>query len=249
MRFEGKVALITGGGAGIGLTYARALGAEGASIVIADVDSDVGAAAAEELRADGTPAISVGCDVADEMAVEEAVGAAILGFGGVDILINNAAKHLTEYSVPPTVLPRDKWRRMLEVNVVGIVNCSAACRQTMRARGGGVIVNQLSTAGFSPTGPYGISKLAVRGLVFALATELAEDGTRVYGIAPGLVDSPAAMADLPPDLIDRLIAGQLIKRQGRMSDLVGALLFLCSDDAAFITGESLIIGGGQPLRV
>jgi len=178
------------------------------------------------------------------------VARALEQFGGVDILINNAAKHLMEYAGKPTELPRAKWRLMMDVNVIGIVNCSAACRPSMRERGGGVIINQSSIAGFDPTTPYGISKLAVRGLVVALAREFAADGIRVYGIAPGPMDSPAAMADLPPALLETFINRyQLIKRQGRMADLVGAVLFFCSPEASFITGETLMIGGGYPLRV
>jgi NAD(P)-dependent dehydrogenase (short-subunit alcohol dehydrogenase family) len=139
---------------------------------------------------------------------------------------------------------------MLDINVVGIVACSAACRDSMRDRGGGVIVNQSSISGLTATNSYGVSKLAVRGLTNALAFELASDGIRVYCIAPGIVDSPSAMANVPRERIEANInRRQLIKRQGRMQDLVGALLFFCSEDASFITGEMLVIGGGYPLRL
>jgi 3-oxoacyl-[acyl-carrier protein] reductase len=250
MRFKDKVAFITGGGRGIGETYARALAAEGAAVVLAEIDVAAAQAVADSIADSGARALAVHCDVADENSVDAAVARAVEQFGGVDILINNAAKHLMEYAGKPTELPRAKWRLMMDVNVIGIVNCSAACRPSMRERGGGVIINQSSIAGFDPTTPYGISKLAVRGLVVALAREFAADGIRVYGIAPGPMDSPAAMADLPPALLDTFINRyQLIKRQGRMADLVGAVLFFCSSEASFITGETLMIGGGYPLRV
>jgi 3-oxoacyl-[acyl-carrier protein] reductase len=250
MRFLEKVAFITGGGRGIGEVYAKALAAEGAAVALADLDVPAAERVAAEIEDLGGRAVGVRCDVADEASVSTAVADVVDRLGGVDILINNAGKHLMEYNTPITELPRDKWRLMLEVNVIGIVNCSAACRSSMRARGGGVIVNQSSISGFNVTTPYGVSKLAVRGLTTALAHELAPDHIRVYAIAPGLVDSPSAMEDLPPATIEDLInRQQLIKRQGRMKDLVGAVLFFCSEDASFITGETLIIGGGNPLRV
>ncbi len=250
MRFEGKVAFITGGGRGIGETYARALVAEGAAVVLAEIDVPAAQGVVASIASAGGRALAVACDVADQDSVDAAVARAVEHFGGVDILINNAAKHLTEYAGKPTELPRAKWRLMLDVNVIGIVNCSAACRASMRTRGGGVIVNQSSIAGFDPTTPYGISKLAVRGLVVALAKEFGPDGIRVFGIAPGPVDSPSAMADLPQSLLDEFInRHQLVKRQGRMADLVGAVLFFCSPESSFITGETLVIGGGYPLRI
>jgi 3-oxoacyl-[acyl-carrier protein] reductase len=250
MRFEGKVAFITGGGRGIGETYARALVAEGAAVVLAEIDVPAAQDVAASIVGAGGRALALACDVTDQESVETAVARAVDHFGGVDILINNAAKHLTEYAGKPTELPRAKWRLMLDVNVIGIVNCSAACRPSMRSRGGGVIVNQSSIAGFDPTTPYGISKLAVRGLVVALAKEFGPDGIRVFGIAPGPVDSPSAMADLPQSLLDEFInRHQLVKRQGRMADLVGAVLFFCSPESSFITGETLVIGGGYPLRI
>ena len=250
MRFKGKVAFITGAGRGIGETYARALVAEGAAVVLAELDLPAAQGVAASITDRGGQALAVACDVADENSVNAAVAAAVGHFGGVDILINNAAKHLMEYAGKPTELPRAKWRLMLDVNVIGIVNCSAACRGSMRSRGGGVIINQSSIAGFDPTTPYGISKLAVRGLVVALAKEFGPDGIRVFGIAPGPVDSPRAMEDLPQSLLDQFInRNQLIKRQGRMGDLVGAMLFFCSPESSFITGETIVIGGGYPLRI
>jgi 3-oxoacyl-[acyl-carrier protein] reductase len=205
MRFEGKVAFITGGGRGIGETYARALVAEGAAVVLAEIDVPAAQDVAASIVGAGGRALALACDVTDQESVEAAVGRAIEHFGGVDILINNAAKHLTEYAGKPTELPRAKWRLMLDVNVIGIVNCSAACRPSMRSRGGGVIVNQSSIAGFDPTTPYGISKLAVRGLVVALAKEFGPDGVaqcdgRPAAIAAGRIHQPPSVGQTPgPD--------------------------------------------------
>jgi NAD(P)-dependent dehydrogenase (short-subunit alcohol dehydrogenase family) len=248
-RLSGKVALITGGAYGIGRVYARALAGEGAAVAIADVDGDRTAATTSELAAAGCDAIGVHCDVADEEQVQTAVDATVDRLGGIDVLVNNAGVHLMG-PTPLVDLPRAAFRRALEVNVVGMVNCVAAVRPSMRARGGGIVVNQLSEAAFRPGGgAYAISKLAARGLVATFAKELADDGIRVYGIAPGLVDSETSMAAKTGDEVDELVARQLFKRLGRMEDLAKALLFFCSDDASFITGETLIVGGGYPLRI
>ncbi|MDP1632545.1 MAG: SDR family oxidoreductase [Caulobacter sp.] len=249
MRFEGKVAVITGGAQGMGRTFGEALVREGALVGILDIDPVAGAEAAAALREIGGQAHFATCDVADENSVDLAVADVVSALGGVDFLVNCAAKHLTYYNRPPTVLPRDDWRVLLEVNVIGIVNCAAACRPSMQSRGGGVIINLSSIASFALNGAYGISKLAVRGLTVALAQEFAIDSVRVCGIAPGLVDTPSAISDIPADYANMLIhERQLVKRLGRVQDLVGALFFLCSEDAAFVTGETLIVGGGYPLR-
>jgi NAD(P)-dependent dehydrogenase (short-subunit alcohol dehydrogenase family) len=250
VSLSGKVALITGGAYGIGRVYGRALAKEGAEIVIADVDDDRTHSTVSEFEAEGFRALGVHCDVADAREVDESVAKACAELGGIDILINNAGAHLLEYSEPPiTEIPRDRWRRALDINVTGVVNCAAAVRPSMRSRGGGVIVNQLSIAAFVPSaGTYSITKMAARGLVASLAQELAPDGIRVYGIAPGLVDSESAMSSMSAEQQQAVVAMQPIKRLGRMEDLVGALLFFCSEGASFITGESLIVSGGLPLR-
>ena len=248
MRFDGKTAFITGGAIGFGRAFARALVAEGASVVIADVDLDAATATAAELDGSGARALAVRCDVAMEDEVDAAVAAAVARFGGIDILINNAGRHLMKYNQPFTQLTRRDVRELFEVNVIGIVNCTVACREPMRSRGGGVVLNISSIAGYLATSPYGVSKLAVRGLTVAFATELASDRIRVNAIAPGLMATENAMADLPQELVDRFITDlQLVKRLGQMDDIVSAMMFLCSDDASFVTGETLRVSGGYPL--
>ena len=248
MRFDGKTAFITGGAIGFGRAFARALVAGGASVVIADVDLDAATATAAELDGSGARALAVRCDVAMEDEVDAAVAAAVARFGGIDILINNAGRHLMKYNQPFTQLTRRDVRELFEVNVIGIVNCTVACREPMRSRGGGVVLNISSFAGYLATSPYGVSKLAVRGLTVAFATELASDRIRVNAIAPGLMATENAMADLPQELVDRFITDlQLVKRLGQMDDIVSAMMFLCSDDASFVTGETLRVSGGYPL--
>jgi NAD(P)-dependent dehydrogenase (short-subunit alcohol dehydrogenase family) len=249
MRFEGKVAVITGGAGGIGLAFGLALVREGAAVAILDLDEAAGAEAVAQVEAAGGRVMFRPCDVTDEAQVDRAAADVIAGFGGIDILIPCAAKHLAFYNQAPTKLPREHWRLMLDVNIVGVVNCAAACRDSMRERGGGVILNISSIASIMLAGAYGVSKLAVRGLTVSLAKELAADNIRVVGVAPGWVDSPAAIGGVAADYVQDLIQNQqLIKRPGRMEDIVKAMLYLCSDDASFVTGETIVVGGGFPLR-
>ena len=248
MRWSDKVVFITGGAIGFGRAFASAFAAEGAAIVIADIDAAAGEGAAKALVAAGHDALAVTCDVAREDTVDAAVTAAVHRFGGIDVLINNAGKHLSKYNQPFGVLPRDEVRALFDVNVIGVINCSIACREYMRRRSGGAIVNLSSISGFMPTSPYGVSKLAVRGLTIALATEFGGDGIRVNAVAPGLTATENALADLPPEMVTRFKDElQLVKRTGTMADVTSTVLFLCSDDASFITGETLKVSGGYPL--
>ena len=248
MRFENRTAFVTGGAIGFGRAFARALVAEGAAVAIVDIDVDMAERTAAELVSAGGQAIAVRCDVADEDQVDTAVAATVERFGGVDILINNAGLHLMRYNQPFGVLSRNDIRSLFNVNVIGVVNGTLACRDSMRERGGGVVLNISSMAGYMSATPYAVSKLAVRGLTVALATELAPDGIRVNAIAPGLMNTENALAELPRRLIDEFVhERQLVHRLGTMDDVVSAMLYLCSDEGSFITGETLKVSGGYPL--
>ena len=249
MRFAGKCAVITGAGAGIGKVYAHALAKEGAAIVIADIDDAVGQQAAAEIEDVGGKAIAVTTDVAAEDQVARMVAQATDAFGGVDILVNNAGLHLMEYAAPCTQLGIEKWRRLLDVNMTGALICAAACHPGMKARGGGIIINQSAMAASRPTGAYAVSKLGLNALTMALAAEFAPDNIRVNGIAPGLVDSESAMATLPEEVKKQVVGSQMIKRPGKMTDLASMLLFLCSDESSFITGQTMVVDGGVTYRV
>ncbi|MCU1616270.1 MAG: putative short chain dehydrogenase/reductase [Frankiales bacterium] len=251
-RFENKVVLITGSGAGIGRRFALRFADEGAAVVVTDVDAEPADRVVEVVRAHGATAIGLAMDVADASAVESAVAAAVDRFGGIDVLVNNAGIHLEHAQLPFSLEALPAWRHVLEVNVLGVLACSAACRPAMAGREGAAVVNMSSMAAWLGAGAYGVSKIGVNSLTVSLAEAFAADGIRVNGIAPGLVDSESAVvwANDPArtGVQDAIVAQQMIKRPGRMADLVDAGLFLCSPEASFITGQTLLVDGGYVRR-
>jgi 3-oxoacyl-[acyl-carrier protein] reductase len=249
-RFDQQVAFITGAARGFGAAFAAAFAQEGAAVAVADVDENVAAEVVAKIEKAGGRALVLPCDVADETNVDQAVAVAIAALGEISIVINNAGRHLMKYNQPFSTLTREEIRGLFDVNVMGIVNVTLACRDSMKRRGGGAVVNISSMAGYQVSSPYGVSKLAVRGLTTAFAGELAPDGVRVNAIAPGLMATESAMADLPTALIEEFVERrQLIHRLGEVDDIVATALFLCSDAAAFITGETIRVTGGVPLGV
>jgi 3-oxoacyl-[acyl-carrier protein] reductase len=247
-RFEGKTVVITGGGAGIGRTYAHRFADEGASIVIADTDATAADRVVKEVATIGQEGLAVQMDVTDADAADRMAVAAKRTFGGIDVLVNNAGVHLHHAQLPYTRDALPAWRRVLDVNVIGALTCTVACREAMRAHGGGSVINHSSMAAYMGGGAYGVSKLALNALTVGLAQELAPDNIRVNGIAPGLVDSEAAVEWMnDPErkgIQDTLVAGQAIKRPGTMQDLANMALFLCSDEASFVTGQTILVDGG-----
>jgi NAD(P)-dependent dehydrogenase (short-subunit alcohol dehydrogenase family) len=246
----GRVAFVTGGARGFGLTFGREIASGGGSVAVVDVDIDEAKAAADELSGLGGRAVAVRCDVSDDADVDRAVAQAVDAFGGIDILLNNAGKHLSKYNQPFGALSRRDVRELFDVNVIGVVNCTLSCRDAMRGRPGASIVNLASISGHMSNTPYGVSKLAVRGLTVAFAQELAPDGIRVNAISPGLMGTAMALADLPEAAVQELVNNrQLIHRIATPEDVVGVALFLCSDAARFVTGETVMVSGGYPLGV
>ena len=252
-RLDGKVAIVTGaGGRGnsIGRAYALGLAAAGAAVVVADLNRDGAAAVAAEITATGAQAISVGVDVADPQSTRAMADAAVAAFGGIDILVNNAAL-MAELGFQPTIdIALDDWNRILSVNLTGALLCSQAVVPSMRARGGGRIVNQTSGGAFPATGTYGIGKLALVGLTTTLAKNLGKEGINVNAIAPGNVTSDAGKQLVPDDspFIKFLEASVASRPRGAPDELVGTLLLLCSEAGAWITGQVLHVDGGWVLR-
>jgi 3-oxoacyl-[acyl-carrier protein] reductase len=244
-RFDGKVIVITGGAVGIGRRYAHRFAAEGAHIVIADRDMAAAELLVDQLTVGGTQALACEVDVSDQPAVERAVAAVVERFGGIDVLVNNAAIHHDHAQLPFTAAAIPQWRRVLDVNVIGALICSTACREAMAGRGASII-NHSSMAAWSGGSAYAVSKLALNALTVGLAEAFADDGIRVTGIAPGLVDSETSVEWMGehPGVGDMLIGRQLVKRLGTMDDIADMAMFLCSDAAGFITGQTLLVDGG-----
>ena len=247
MLLSGKVALVTGGGNGMGRAYCVALAREGASVVVTDLDADSAKSVAVEIEQAGGVALGVRCDVSNQAEVDDAVATATDTFGGVDILINNAALHLTKWTGPFASFSTDQLRTLFDVNIMGLVAMTLACRPVMTERGGGVVVNIGSTSGYLSTSPYGVTKLAVRGLTVAFAKELGSSNIRVNGIAPGIIYTDSALAQLGEDGLAEHRRGQATDIRGEVSDVVETMLFLVSDKARMITGEMVKVAAGLVL--
>lgn len=253
-RLDGKVAIVTGaGGRGnsIGRAYALGLANAGAAVVVADINADGARSVADEIVAAGGRAISAGVDITQPDSVAQMARAATEAFGGIDILVNNAALMAElSYMLTAADIPLEEWNRIMNVNVTGALNCVQAVVPSMRKRGGGKIINQVSGGAFPAISIYGISKLALVGLTTTLARQLGHEKINVNAIAPGNVTSDAGRQLVPDDspFIQFLQATVAMRARGAPDELVGALLLLCSPAGAWITGQVLHVDGGWVLR-
>jgi NAD(P)-dependent dehydrogenase (short-subunit alcohol dehydrogenase family) len=247
MRFRDKVAVVTGAAQGIGEAYARALAAEGAAVVVADVNEESGNRVAQEIEASGGTAMFVRTDVSDPVSAAALAEANVAAYGGIDLLVNNAAIYGDMQFDLLVGVDWDYYRKFMSVNMDGALVMTRACYPLMQARGGGAIVNQSSTAAYLYSGFYGLAKVGINGLTQQLAHELGGMNIRVNAIAPGPTDTEATRAQAG-DAARELVKGLALKRMGQPDDLVGACLFLLSDDAAWVTGQILAVDGGQVFR-
>jgi NAD(P)-dependent dehydrogenase (short-subunit alcohol dehydrogenase family) len=247
MRLAGKVTLITGAAQGIGFAYARRFLAEGARVVLADV-ADV-AAATEKLGApDAT--LAVRADVSDASAGRAMVDAAVARFGRIDVLVNNAAIFASLKPQPFDEIPEAEWDRVMAVNVKGIWNSTRAVVPVMRAQGGGRIVNVASAIVAKGTAlllHYVTSKGAVVAMTRALARELGPSGITVNAVAPGLIlsDTVQANLDITDFQLSAIMQVRSLKREAFPEDVEGTVVFLASDDSAFMSGQTLVVDGGS----
>jgi 3-oxoacyl-[acyl-carrier protein] reductase len=248
-EFAGRVAVITGGGRGFGKAFGHALAERGAHAVLADIDAAVSEEAAADIRTAGGQATAYACDVADEHNVGSMVADVVAQLGGIDILINNAGLHSAAYGLPMGDLGLSKVRRLFDVNVMGVIICTLAVRSAMIGRPGACILNISSSAAYIGGGAYGVTKLAVRGLTMASARELGPHGIRVNAVAPGLHLTDTIRAELSPETLAYVKAQQLLPLDGTEGDIVEAMLYLCSDRARFVTGETLRVTAGYTLSI
>ncbi|MFI7033722.1 SDR family NAD(P)-dependent oxidoreductase [Microbispora rosea] len=243
-----RVAVITGSGQGIGREFAEAFAAAGATVVVADLDGENAEKVAARLRAGGAQALGLGVDVSDETAVTRMVEAAVAEFGRIDVLVNGAAIFSTLTMKPFEEIGADEWRKVIDVNVNGVFLCCRAVSATMRAQGSGTIVNISSSTvlGGRPNYlHYVTSKAAVVGMTRSLARELGPAGINVNVIMPGSVETGIPRDSARPEAVEQIVGNQALKRRIVSADIAGAAVFLASDAASMITGQSLVVDGGM----
>lgn len=243
-----RVAVITGSGQGIGREFAEAFAAAGATVVVADLDGENAEKVAAQLRAGGAQALGLGVDVSDETAVTRMVEATVAEFGRIDVLVNGAAIFSTLTMKPFEEIGADEWRKVIDVNINGVFLCCRAVSATMRVQGSGTIINISSSTvlGGRPNYlHYVTSKAAVVGMTRSLARELGPAGINVNVIMPGSVETGIPRDSARPEAVDQIVGNQALKRRIVSADIAGAAVFLASDAASMITGQSLVVDGGM----
>jgi NAD(P)-dependent dehydrogenase (short-subunit alcohol dehydrogenase family) len=243
-RLDGKVAVVTGAALGIGRAIADGLAAEGARIVVADLQG------AEEAAAAYREGIGLTVDVADEHAVGRMVAETVERCGGLDVLVNNAGLYASLAMRPFEAIPLEEWRRVMDVNVASMFLTCRAAVPAMRERGGGAIVNISSGTPFRGVPfllHYVTSKGAIVAFTRALAKELGKDGVRVNCVAPGFTMSDGVKEH--PEVIEKLrdvsVAARTIQRDQEPDDVAGAVVYLAGPSSSFVTGQTIVIDGGQ----
>jgi 3-oxoacyl-[acyl-carrier protein] reductase len=245
MRLDGKTALVTGAGSGIGKCIAETYAREGARVALADINGEAAKSAA---RAIGNNAIALRVDVSKKADIDGVVGETVAAFGALDILVNNAG--VTHINKPMLEIDEVEYDRIFAINVKGIFLACQAAVPVLRQCGGGVIINIGSTAGLRPRpglSAYNATKGAVHVLTKSLAVELAPDGIRVCAIAPVATETPLLPSFLGPasGMREKFIATIPLGRLALPQDIADAALFLASAEAKFITGNIMEVDGGR----
>jgi NAD(P)-dependent dehydrogenase (short-subunit alcohol dehydrogenase family) len=249
MRLKDKVAVVTGGGTGIGRAIVERFSREGAKIVIADVDRSRGQSAAEMVAAAGGDALFLHTDVSNESEVVKMVESAVARYGRIDILCNNAAILMFRQEARAHELSNETWDHTMAVNLRGYWLTSKYVIPNMLEHGGGSIINVASPTGmfaFPRLTAYSTSKGGVIALTRAMAADYAKDRIRVNAIVPGTIDTPMNAAQFSdPEARERYKAKTLVGRLGVPEDLAGIALFLATDDSDFCAGGLFAVDGGQ----
>ncbi len=253
MRLKDKVVIITGAGAGIGRATAELLAREGGKVVVAEIDEKAGKETADLVKKTGGQAMFIRTDVTDRKSVSTMVSAAVRTYGGVNVLVNNAAAFVFGKVEDVT---DEQWAKVFGVNVIGYANCVREVLPRMRPAGGGAIVNIASVSSFIAQPafiPYNASKGAVAQLTRCLAMDLAPDNIRVNAICPGAIRTQATdrhIASLglnPEKAYKEFGESALLKRMGKPSEIAQGVLFLASDESSFMTGAHIVMDGGASI--
>ena len=252
-RFDRRVAVITGAARGIGFGIAQRFASEGASIAILDLDETAAQEAADRLQTvDGARAIGVGCDVVDSAAAEAAVQRVVDELAGIHILVNNAG--ITRDNLLFKMTEED-WDLVMGVHLKGVFNMTKAAQSRFVEQKYGKILNLSSVSALGNRGQanYSAAKMGIQGLTRTLGIELGPFGITANAIAPGFIvtemtDATARRLKMEPEELQRLNAEATpVRRVGRPEDIAAAAAFLCSDEASFITGQTLYVDGGRKL--
>jgi NAD(P)-dependent dehydrogenase (short-subunit alcohol dehydrogenase family) len=249
-RFEGKVAIVTGGAGGIGSEVCRTLASQGAAVVVADLDLDRARGVADQITAADGQAAALPVDLADEARVAALIAATVDRFGGVDIVDNNAA--LTDADVlardgAVTELDIEVWDSMMAVNLRSQMLMCKHAIPSMVSRGGGSVINMSSGAANSgdlTRTAYSVSKSAIATFTKYTATQYGRQGVRVNAILPGLILTDPVKAQIPPDMLRAYSRGLLTPFVGQPRDVANLVAFLASDESRYLTGQSISLDGG-----
>ncbi len=257
MRLHDKVAIITGAGQGIGRAYANRFAREGAKIVVAEINEEIGRRTEEEVRRAGSEALYVKTDVSREESCKEMAAKAAERFGCIDILMNNAAIF---YGLNTEDSSLAYFNKILSVNLTGVWLCTRAVEPYMKRQHKGKIINQSSTAAFmgnvgavdtsdpdkpSPPFHYSVAKMGVNGLTKYFAGALGPWGINVNAIAPGLTMTEATKSVVPEDMLSMLVMFTALKKALQPEDLTGTAVFLASEDSDMMTGQVLVVDAGM----
>ncbi len=253
ISFENKVALVTGAGSGLGLATARAFAESGASVALADWNEQAARSAAEELAANGHKTLAIQCDVADDDQVEAMVEQTVLAFGRLDAAYNNAGvQNVLAETADST---REDYDRVMGINLRGVWSCMKFELRQMRKQGSGAIVNCSSLGGLiggNQRGTYHAAKHGVIGFTRSAALEYATRGIRVNAVCPGMIHTPMfdkMIAEGQGDELNAMLRTLVpMGRMGRPEEIADAVLWLCSDAASYVTGQSISVDGGYVMR-
>ncbi len=248
MRLKDKVAIVTGGGVGIGRAYCFGLAKEGAKVVVADIQEAEAKKVAGEIRQEGGEAFAVAVDVTSANKTQSMAEAALGKYGHIDILVNNAALYSAIKKKPFSEISEEEWDKVMAVNLKGLFLCVQAVHPAMKQQGKGKIINISSGTALGGTPfflHYVTSKAGVIGFTRALARELGSDNISVNAITPGLtISGPQQEGVLTPEQLADRRRRRSFQRDQHPQDLVGTVIFLASDDSDFITGQTINVDGG-----